>query len=61
MSDPREVFYVHMFQAWKRGISPREFRKCLKKDIEMMVGMDIAYEEKAYRQSKINEMMAKMR
>ena len=46
---------------FEAGISPREFRKCQMRDVEEIIEIKSAIEERDAREKKINKMRAQMK
>jgi len=49
------------YQFFEKGISPNEFRKCRMKDIKEIMEVKNAINERAMREQKVKNMIAKMR
>lgn len=50
-----------MREAYNKGISPREFRRCYKKDLMDVWEIDQAFGDRIERERAVQEMMQKMR
>ena len=59
--DRENQYRWQQYVCFKNGISPREFRRNLKKDIVDCIEIDNAIHAKGIRQKKINDMMAKVK
>ena len=49
-----------MYKSWKKGISPREFKKCQMRDLNLVMGIDNAIGEKDMREAQVRKMMSQV-
>lgn len=49
-----------MYKAWEKGISPREFRSCRASDIQDIMEIEQAVNEKTENEAEINKIIAQM-
>lgn len=49
------------YKFFEAGISPREFRKCQIRDINDIMNIKNAVDQRAMREQKVREMVAKLR
>ena len=57
----KEALEWFKYQAFEKGISPREFGKCKISDIRNIQAIKTAIDYRAIRESNIRDMVAKMR
>jgi hypothetical protein len=60
-SSPRQRLLFAMWQFWKQGISPNEFKKTSLKDITTVIEIDNAINERLHRYQKTQQTVASMR
>ena len=59
--DPAAAWMWMMAQAWEKGISPREFRKCQARDIKNCIEINQAVKAREDRHAKLEATKNKMK
>ena len=60
INDPQEILMWRMYQAYQKGISPYEFRKCNMDDLNDIFDIQSANNEKSKRDNEVRKAMEGM-